>query len=547
MPTISDATQKFVKEHTPRVVFQPQTHQAMQRGINLLVDAIRPTLGPQPRSVAVEEPERNRIPELIDNGALIARRVVEISDPDADMGVMLLRQMLWKLYETQGDGTASAAVIFQTVFNEGLRIIAAGGNSQRLRTHLLSGLLVVLDHLQTLSKPLQGRDQLRHFACSITHDGELAEILAEVFDVLGSYAEINLRSAYTEVYTREYLYGMMWASGVHTANMLLDSQQQKTVLDYTAILATDFQFDDPNELVPIIDTVAPHYSALVITASQVSEKVAGLVHYINQQPKPFKLIIVKLPLDRIEQSDMLDEIALTSGGQVLRQDFGDHPGAIRLEHIGRARRIWANRDYFCIEEPVEETTAARNDFLLDLQARYTSASEEQRVRLRKRIGRLQGASAIIYVGGIGEREIRDRKETLERYIRVIRGAYETGIMPGAGAALLNCCEIMNDLLQTAREYEEKAAYRILMQALAAPSRTILENAGHHPDIIFKDSSPGFLSLDSWGDPLWTRETQVIDSAAVVMNSFESAVRTVALALSVDVLVHHRKPEFSATP
>ena len=182
---------------TDRLVFQPDASLSLQRGINLIVDAVRPTLGPIPRTVAVSQALDNKAPDLLDKGGLIARRISDLPDRDADMGAMLLRQMLWQLYEDYGDGTATAAVIFQSIYNDGLKYIAAGGNAMRLREHLGECLAVTLNTLAELTKPIAGKTQLAQLAECICHDRELAEKLGEIFDFIGEHGQLDVRRGHT--------------------------------------------------------------------------------------------------------------------------------------------------------------------------------------------------------------------------------------------------------------------------------------------------------------------------------------------------------------
>ncbi len=541
----NDATKRFVRDHTPGVVFAPRTQVALQHGINMIVDAIKPTLGPNPRTVVVQEPNRGKFPEVLDNAALIARRIIEIQDADADMGAMLIRQMLWQLRERSGDGTATAAVIFQTIFNEGLRYLTAGGNAQRLREYLVDGVSRVTNEIRHQARMLEDRDQIQQFACSLTKDPQLSGILAEIFDTLGTFGEINLRVGAADAYSREYLRGILWESGVFDSSMLLNPIEQRSTLNFAAIVATDFAFTNPNDLVPIIDLVAQHYSALVITAREVSENVIGLVNYVNQQPKPFQLILIKLPGDPTQQHQMLEDLELITGGQVLRETVGDTPNSLTMMNVGRVRRIWANRDYFCIEETEEANDQRRETKLLQLQEQYRRAEIEQKTSIRARIGRLAGASATLYVSGINDQQIRDRKDEVKHNIAVIRGALEHGVVPGGGSALLAAKHILRGNHYQCDEQE--AAYRILRLALEAPTKNILENSGFSSGSVMQHNGCVPYMLDANGELVMGAAATVYDAMTVLVDAVESAVRTAALALTIDTLVHHRKPQFSANP
>lgn len=537
--------QHLVKPQVPCVVFQPETYHGLQLGINQLVEGIKPTLGSASRTVVSEQSNRNTSPEILDNGALIARRIIEISGRDADMGAMLLRQMLWQLFERTGDGTTTAAILFQSIFDGGLRYIVAGGNAQQLRMYLLNGMHLVLEQIQSIAQPIEGQDNLRKFIQSVTQDQVLIDILTEIFDTLGSYARVDIRSSQSRGHAREYVQGILWSGGVHNKAMILDSPAQKTTFEYSAIFISDMEFEDPNDLLPIIDAASKKYQSLVMVASKVSEKAVGLITYINNQPKPFKLITIKLPEDRLQQHDLLEDLLQTVGGRIFRSVSGDSVASITENDFGRAKKLWANQDYLCIEEANDEID--RSPYLLSLEKQYQLAKDDDQERLRHRIGQLMGASATLYVGGLTEAQINKHKDHLAKIITVIRGAMEKGVVSGGGYALIACRDILHQALATADSLDEVAAYRILLNALISPTSTILENAGHYPGIVLDQIGTSHYMLSEQAELVIDSSPLIYDSVEVVLSSFESAVRTAALALTIDVLVHHRNPEFSATP
>ena len=237
----------FGPEHRfqkPGIAFEPDCRYNFQAGVNQLLNAIRPTLGPYPRYVAIEElsSDKNKPPEILDNGGLIARRIIEISGADADVGAMFVRQMLWRLHETVGDGTATAAVLFQTIYNEGLRYLAAGGNAMLLRRHLESGLRLILTELERLTTPVAGQKQLAQIARTVCYDPPLAEMLGEIFDIIGEYGRLELRSGRSRSLEREYFEGMYWEWGPGLAP---DDQRSSSIQDRPGRCRhSDQRFDD---------------------------------------------------------------------------------------------------------------------------------------------------------------------------------------------------------------------------------------------------------------------------------------------------------------
>jgi chaperonin GroEL len=518
----------------------------MLAGINQIASAILPTLGAYPRRIAIDQPGTGMQPELLDNGALIARRIVQLPDAAADMGAMLLRQMLWQLYEQVGDGSATAAVLFETVVREGIRYITAGGNAQQLRKHLLTGLEKISAQLLTTATPITDATDLSQFILSVTHQQDLTDILSEVFQQLGMYARIDLRNGFTHQYSREYVEGILWDGGLHATSMMLDGSKQRTALENVAVFVSDLAFQEAIEILPIIDAAAYHHRGLIVVADQVSEKVIGLMNYINQQNKPFKVIAVKLPGDAVARQDMIEDLVHTVGGRAFRAATGDLAKQVRENDLGKATSIWANRDYFCIVEPYDN--ALRTAHMLNLETQYKQAKPEHQTRILRRIGQLMGASVTIFIGGLSKAQIEQNKEQLEGYIKVISSAHETGLLAGGGVALLRCIPLLQTQLASASTTDEKAALRILERALEAPTRAILENAGINAGTtIAQIRNHVYYMLNEQVELTFSDTPLILDSAQVVIHALESAIRSAALALSIDVLVHHRNPEFSATP
>lgn len=535
----------------PSVVFQPTVQYALQQGINLIVNAVRPTLGPQPRLTAIQR-GFGGFPELLDNGGIIARRIIQIQGLDADMGAMLIRQMLWQLHETVGDGTATAAVIFQRIYNEGLRFLADGGDKMRLRRYLEEGLGLVLTRLETLVQPLEGQERLTQMAQTICYDPDLAKLLGEIFDILGEYGQFEVRSSRGRNLEREYVEGIYWDAGLISRYFLPDEPAGRVEFENSALLISDFSIDDPEDLAELLNgLVQKGVDRLVIVAHRLSEPVIGYLYRINHESGQIKIAAVKVPFARDdEQQAALADMALLTGGQALTTATGRTLDRVQPDELGQARRVWADMDHFGIIAGKGDPRQLRQH-ITSLQTYHAQAKDpEDRRRFQERIGRILGGSAILYVGGMTEPEIEVRKENAERSGAALRSALGSGFVPGGGAAYLACQAALKPSFGEDDPLEKRAAYRILSRALEEPVRALLVNAG--------------LELEEWLGPLRQAgcgsgldvrtqkicdltEAGVLDSAAVARAVLQSAVSTAALALTVDVLVHHRNPPQSSNP
>jgi chaperonin GroEL len=540
------------KPLTPSVTFQPQTYQGFQRGINLLADAMRPTLGPVPRVVAVEPvgPGDKR-PELLDDAGLIARRMLQLPGRDADTGAMFLRHVIWRQHERVGDGTATTAVLFQQIYNRGVTYIQAGGNAMHLRQHLERGLRVAVSHLRAMATPLCGRRQIAHMAMGICHDQPLSEMLAEIFDLVSEHGAIEVRSGRGMGLERQYVIGTYYKGKPLSEWMLADRPDRRVELHDAAVLVTDLNLEEPAELVPLLHAIdAEQISGLLITAREVSAPAMAALLAARQAPQPCQVVVVKAPDAVTGQDAMLDDLALITGGRRFLRVTGDSLLTLRPGDLGRARRAWADEEFFGIVSGRGSAPAMRTHVAQLRAALENSEDPQTRQKIRERLGKLLGGTAVLWVGGIGEIDIKVRKELAERTLAAVRAAIGVGVVPGGGSALLACRAPLRQLAEQASDLDEAMAYRILIRALEEPTRAILWNAGYDSARAmaeFDRAGPGY-GLDVLGGRVAAMaEAGGIDSAGVLEAALHSAIASAALALTVDVIVHTRLPELSFEP
>jgi len=541
----------MAKQETRRVIFQPATYESMQAGINLMVNAVRPTLGPRPRVVAIAPIVGNRMPELLDSGGVIVRRIIEVPDRDQDMGAMFVRQFLWQLHEQVGDGTATAAVLFQSIYNQGLHHITSGGSPMLLRGYLESGLSMIYDELSGMAVPVEGKEALAQVAEAICYDPALSKILGEIFDIIGEYGHLDIRSGRGREIEREYVEGMYWKGNIFSRQMINDREALRAKLDNAYILITDLTIEDPRELAPVVGlALKARIPGLMIIARKLSDEAIGLL-MANRKPGKFEAIAVKTPgATTTDVSGNLMDMAVLTGGHPIVRAAGGSLRDVRIEDFGQARRVWADRFNFGIVGGKGDPRALRKH-IADLREAFQQADDgDVRKALRQRIGKLMGGSATLWVGGIAEMEVKVRKELAERTAEALRGTVREGVIPGGGVSLLACRPALQRMLDQSTEADERAAYRILIRALEEPIRTIIRNAGYDDSEVMaeiKQAGPGY-GFDVRSERVVNMaEAGIFDSAAVQKEAVRSAIKSAALALTIDVLVHHKEPQQSVKP
>ena len=532
---------------TPGIIHDMDALFRMQAGVNKLVTAMRPTLGPLPRAVAIERALRGRSPELLDSGGTIARRIVDLPEKSENVGAMMVRGMVWRLQELVGDGTVTAALIFQSLYNDGVRYLAAGGNPALLRESLECAAELALARLDTMRTTLQGQAQLTGAALAICGDEDLAVMLGESFHLLGEYGSFEVRGGQRGESNQEYVQGSYW-SGTLVGT---ESPITRIERDDAALLISDLALDDPQSLVPLLRTAAAEQIRyLFVITPQVSDKVLALA---RQSQRTEGLHIYPLRVTETQAGTMhwvLEDIAALIGAQVLLGAAGYTWQDVHAGHIGGARRIWADKHNIGIMGGNADPHILRQVVQRLRETHARSKDKAIREATLVRIGKLMGGSVVMNTGGYTESELQALQNTAERSATALRAGLRSGVVPGGGVALLNCRSAVDDLARNAETSDVRAACQMLQNALAAPFRALLENAGISPGVLMADmaqAGEGFGCDIRSGTILDMRAAGIVDVAEVQRAALQYAVQSAALALTVNTIVHRRKPPVMNTP
>ena len=533
-----------------RVLSQPHTRQALKAGIDTLAGAVIPTLGPLTGPVALDDRNRGGSPELLADGGTIARRILQLDDADADVGAMLLREILWRQTEAYGDGSATAAVLFQTVFAAGHRFIQAGGNAMLLRRALEGGMRLLLDSLEEQTAEVATAAEMERAALSICGDSDIAAMLADIFELLGAHGAIEVREGGRDL-GHEFFLGSFWESKV-PSNIVFDGViGDRIELQNSAWLISDFALDDLNALVKLVtDAVAAGHSSLVIMAKSFSEQIIA-AQGANSRMEGFQLVYLE-PTGLVdEQEAALEDLALITGGQVLRTITGHSLNGVTRAQLGESELAWVDRNRFGIIAGGGDKAAAEHE-VETLEGRYARGKDErQQEVLRARIGRLRGGSALVYAAGSSESEMKYQKDVITRTVAAMRAALLGGTLPGGGTALLRCLEGLRERYSQSGDLYERAAWDILRRAAEAPCRQLLENAGHEAPGLVVDQIASAMNGAGYdlrsGRLVDRRQEGVVDSASALMGAVRNGIGGAALALTVDTIVHRVHPPLAIEP
>jgi chaperonin GroEL len=418
----------------------------------------------------------------------------------------------------------------------------------QLRKHLEAGIGVILSELDAQRCEVAGQAQLTRLAQAVCTDVELAPVLGEIFHIIGESGGLEIRTGQGRKISHEYVEGSYWEGGVLSSEMILDKQRLRTDLEMPAILATDYAIEEPRQLVPLLDTAigAGISSLLLIAQSMTAEALSLLLAIPNRR----RILVIAVKAPPITDKGALEDIAMLSGGRAIRRETGQSLREVTLTDLGRARHAWTDKTYFSLTGGGGDPRALRKhlDGLREAQGRAKTLDERQ--ELQKRMGKLFGGAANLYLGAATESEIEVRKALAERATEALRGAIRDGVVPGAGTALLACRPALQQRLTHSGDVDEQAAYRILMRAMEEPMRVIAANAGYDPDAVLArvlDAPSGYGFDAEAGGVVEMATTGLLDAAATLKAAVHAGVGGAAMALTTGALVHHKKLQQEFAP
>lgn len=521
-----------------QVAFNEDARRALKRGVDVVADAVKTTLGPRGRNVAIDK--KFGSPTVTHDGVTVAKEI-ELKDPFENMGARLLVEAATKTNDVAGDGTTTATVLAQSIVHEGLRQLASGANAMMLKRGLDKGTEALLNAVRDLAKPVNDRKDIANVAAISAAEQSIGDLIAEVMDKVGKDGVITVEEGKGLSYETEYTEGMQFDRGYISAYFVTNSERMESELDDPYILITDKKISSIQEILPVLEKVLQVTKNIVIIAEDIDgEALATLV--VNKLRGMINVLAVKAPGFGDRRKAMLQDIAILTGGTVISEEIGRKLDSATIEDLGRARRVVANKDETTIIEGRgdESTIKARVD---QIRAQIeTTTSDFDREKLQERLAKLAGGVAVLKVGAATEPELKERKHRVEDALSTARAAVEEGIVPGGGVALLSVMPSL-DKVQTVND-DEKAAIAILRRALEEPMRQLARNAGEDGAVIIDtvrrlqkekgDSTLGYnVVTGEYGSMVGMG---IIDPAKVTRSALQNAVSIASMILTTDALV-----------
>jgi chaperonin GroEL len=527
------------------LIFDAEARRQLKAGIDQLANAVKVTLGPRGRNVAIDK--KWGAPTVTHDGVTVAKEI-ELDNHFQNMGAQMLKQAATKTNDVAGDGTTTSTVIAQSIVTEGLRNLAAGANPMLMKRGIDAATQAVVDEIKRQSTPLQGHDDIEHIATISANDAEIGRLLAEAMDKVGRDGVITVEEGKGLKLEVEYTEGMQFDRGYISAYFITDSGRMEAALDEPYILITDKKISAITDIVPVLEKlVQTGRKELVIIAEDVDgEALATLV--VNKLRGILNVLAVKAPGFGDRRKEMLRDIAVLTGGQVISEEVGKKLDATTLSDLGQARRVVSTKDDTTIVEGRGKSEDIQGRIKqIKIQIEETT-SDYDREKLQERLAKLSGGVAVIKVGAATEVELKEKKARVEDALHATRAAVEEGIIPGGGVTLLRAAKAIDGL---SFEHDQKLGADILKRALEEPLRQLVRNAGLEGSVVVERLS--HESRPEWGFDVMKEDyvdlvaAGIIDPAKVTRSALENAASVAGMILTTEALVTELPEKKSATP
>jgi len=516
-----------------QIIYGEQSRQAILRGVNQLADAVKVTLGPKGRNVVLDK--KFGSPTITKDGVTVAKEI-DLKDPLENMGAQMVREVASKTSDTAGDGTTTATVLAQAIYREGARNVVAGANPMELKRGIEKAVEAMTAEIKKMAKPVKGNMIAQVGTISANADETIGKIIAEAMEKVGKDGVITVEEARTLETTLDVVEGMQFDRGYLSPYFVTDPERMEVVLENPVILIHEKKISSMKDLLPVLEQVARLGRPLLIIAEDIEgEALATLV--VNKLRGTLQVAAVKAPGFGDRRKAMLEDIAILTGGNAITEDLGVKLENIKLEDLGKAKKVTIDKDNTTIVEG-GGSSAAIEGRVKQIRAQIEeTTSDYDREKLQERLAKLVGGVAVIKVGAATETEMKEKKARVEDAMHATKAAVEEGIVPGGGVALLRASKALDKLKL---EGDQAVGLQIIKRAIEEPMRWIAMNAGQEGSIIvskvkeMKNADEGFNAATETYEDLV--KAGVIDPAKVVRSALQNASSIASLLLTTEALV-----------
>jgi chaperonin GroEL len=514
------------------IVYREGARAAVLRGVNALADAVKVTLGPKGRNVVLDK--KFGSPQITKDGVTVAKEV-DLKDPIENLGARMVREVASKTSDVAGDGTTTATVLAQCLFREGVKNVAAGVNPMELKRGIEKAVAAVTEELKKLSKPVKGKMIAQVGTISANNDEAIGSIIAEAMEKVGKDGVITVEESKTMDTVLEVVEGMRFDRGYVSPYFVTDPERMEAVLENPYILIHEKKISNMKDLLPLLEKIAQQGAPLLIIAEEVEgEALATLV--VNKLRGTLKCAAVKAPGYGDRRKAMLEDIAVLSGGKAITEDLGIKLENVKLEDLGRAKKVTIDKDNTTLIEGSGKAQAIEGRVKQIRTQIEETTSDYDREKLQERLAKLVGGVAVIKVGAATETEMKEKKARVEDAMHATKAAVEEGIVPGGGVALLRAQKAVDAIKA---DGDLKVGVDIVRRALEEPLRQIAQNAGYEGAVVVAKvrdmkTDEGFNALSDKYENLV--DSGVIDPTKVVRSALQNAASIASLLLTTEALV-----------
>jgi chaperonin GroEL len=516
-----------------QILFGEEARKKLKTGIDTLADAIRVTLGPRGRPVALDK--KFGPPTVINDGVAIAKEI-ELPDPFENMGAQLVKEASTKTNDQCGDGTSTSVILAQAIVNEGFKNIAAGADSQSLKRGIEQGVAAVVDELKSMAIPVKGKEQVAQVAALSAVDKEIGDLISDVMEKVGKDGVITVEEGKGLQFETEFVEGMKFDRGYVSAYFINNPETMRVELDDPYILITDKKISALNDILPTLEKMVQTTKNIVLIAEDVDgEPLATLV--VNKLRGTLSPLAVKAPGFGDRRKAMLQDIAIITGGKVISEEVGRKLDSVTLEDLGRARRVVADKDNTTIVEgkgKAEDIEGRIKQIRAEIDS---STSDYDKEKLQERLAKLAGGVAVIKVGAGTEVELKEKKHRVEDALSATRAAVEEGILAGGGVSLLAAASSLDKLKLTG---DEATGVAILRRSLEEPMRCIAANSGREASVVVNHvkNGPKGMGYDAMKDELDINmvERGIVDPLKVTRSALQNAASIANMILTTESLI-----------
>ncbi len=528
--------------------FKEEARDSLRQGIDILAQAVKTTLGPKGRNVALDK--KFGTPTVSHDGVTVAKEI-DLEDPFVNMGAQLLKEAATKTNDVAGDGTTTATVLAQAIVNEGLRNVAAGANPMLLKRGLDRAVVNVVESIKSLAIPVKGKEDIAHIASISAADPEIGELIAEVMDRVGKDGVITVEESRGLRFETEYVDGMEFDRGYISPYFINQPDRQAAEFDDPYVLLTDKKVSAISDILPILEKVLQVSKNFVLVSEDVDgEALATLV--VNKMRGTVNALAVKAPGFGDRRKAMLEDMAILTGATVISEDTGRKLDSATIDDLGRARRVVSTKD----DTTIIEGSGSDEDIqgrIKSIKAQVDdTTSDYDREKLQERLAKLAGGVGVIKVGAGTEPELQEKKHRVEDALSATRAAVEEGVVAGGGVTLLNAANALDDLEIAG---DASTGITILRRALEEPTRQLAENAGMEGSVVVeairrkqeesKSNNIGYDVLNNDYSDLTA--AGIIDPAKVTRSAVENAVSIAGMILTTEALVTDIPEPAAAAP